>query len=110
MRSLLSQQPQSDLCSVGHRRANITSFGNRYGAPAYSTPSTKTTSTASKPTKPKTPHDAFNVGEIVVHPIFGEGMVTLKKPMGADTLYEIAFDSCGTKKLMGTYAKLKKKQ
>jgi len=28
--------------------------------------------------------------------------------MGADLLYEIAFDSVGTKKLMATYAKLKK--
>ena len=30
------------------------------------------------------------------------------KPMGADVLYEIVFDKVGTKKLMATYAKLKK--
>ena len=30
------------------------------------------------------------------------------KEMGADILYEIAFDKVGTKKLMATYAKLKK--
>jgi hypothetical protein len=28
--------------------------------------------------------------------------------MGADVLYEVIFDKAGTKKLMGTYARLKK--
>ena len=28
--------------------------------------------------------------------------------MGADTLYEVAFDTVGTKKLMATFAKLTK--
>jgi hypothetical protein len=28
--------------------------------------------------------------------------------MGADILYEVMFDKVGTKKLMGSYAKLKK--
>ncbi len=59
--------------------------------------------------KPKVQHDEFNVGDTVIHNIFGEGLVTLKKTMGADTLYEVAFETVGTKKLMGTYAKLKKK-
>jgi len=31
-----------------------------------------------------------------------------KRPMGSDVLYEVAFDRVGTKKLMGTYARLKK--
>ncbi len=87
------------------RIANVRGFAEKY------VPKTSVaTHTASQPAKPKTPHDAFNVGDTVIHALFGEGMVTLKKPMGADTLYEIAFDTCGTKKLMGTYAKLKKKQ
>jgi hypothetical protein len=30
------------------------------------------------------------------------------KSMGGDVLYEVVFDKVGTKKLMGTYAKLKK--
>jgi hypothetical protein len=29
--------------------------------------------------------------------------------MGGDVLYEVVFETAGTKKLMGTYAKLKKK-
>jgi len=87
------------------RFANVTSFAKRF---APGSQKADTQSEPVKPNKPRTPHDAFNIGDVVVHPIFGKGMITLKKPMGADTLYEIAFDSCGTKKLMGTYAKLKK--
>jgi DNA helicase-2/ATP-dependent DNA helicase PcrA len=46
-------------------------------------------------------------GTRVVHASFGKGEILSAKPMGADVLYEVAFDSAGTKKLMGTYAKLK---
>lgn len=53
-------------------------------------------------------HFAFSVGECVLHSVFGRGIITLKKEMGSDTLYEIAFDTVGTKKIMGSYAKLKK--
>ncbi len=80
---------------------NIQSFATKYSSSSKATPE--------KTEKPKTPHDAFNVGDVVVHSIFGEGLVTLKKAMGGDTLYEVAFESVGTKKLMGTYARLKKK-
>ncbi len=47
-------------------------------------------------------------GDRVIHPTFGEGEILSVKPMGADKLIEVMFDSVGTKKLMGTYAKLKK--
>ena len=50
----------------------------------------------------------FSLGDRVRHMSFGEGTVLSVKPMGKDTLYEIAFDNAGTKKLMATYAKLKK--
>ncbi|MBR5633134.1 MAG: ATP-binding domain-containing protein, partial [Clostridia bacterium] len=50
----------------------------------------------------------FSAGEAVVHPIFGEGVILSVKPMGGDVLYEVVFESAGTKKLMATYAKLKK--
>ena len=42
------------------------------------------------------------------HSIFGEGTILTATKMGTDTLYEIAFDTKGTKKLMATFAKLKK--
>lgn len=51
---------------------------------------------------------AVAVGDIVKHITFGTGEVMSVKPMGGDTLYEIAFDKVGTKKLMATYARLTK--
>ena len=47
-------------------------------------------------------------GDRVSHRVFGEGDVITVKPMGADVLYEVIFDTAGTKKLMGSFAKLKK--
>ncbi|MBE6632344.1 MAG: ATP-dependent DNA helicase PcrA [Ruminococcaceae bacterium] len=52
--------------------------------------------------------EKFAEGDRVVHPTFGEGTVMSVRLMGADVLYEIAFDNAGTKKLMATYAKLKR--
>lgn len=49
---------------------------------------------------------SFATGDRVRHQTFGEGTVLSVKPMGADVLYEIAFESAGTKKLMATYARL----
>ncbi len=50
----------------------------------------------------------FKLGERVSHITFGEGTVLSAREMGADVLYEIAFDNFGTKKLMATFAKLKR--
>ncbi len=47
-------------------------------------------------------------GDRVRHRIFGDGEVLSVRSMGADLLYEVVFDSAGTKKLMGSYAKLSK--
>ena len=52
--------------------------------------------------------EVFSVGARVCHAVFGAGTVLSVREMGADTLYEIAFDNVGTKKLMATYAKLRK--
>ena len=83
------------------RTSNLNKFANKY------IPESKAPTPNAE--KPKVEHDKFNVGDTVIHNVFGEGLITLKKPMGADTLYEVSFNSVGTKKLMGTYAKLKKK-
>jgi len=58
--------------------------------------------------KTAAPVGSFNTGDKVKHMTFGEGTILSVKPMGADILYEIAFDNAGTKKLMATYAKLTK--
>ncbi len=55
-----------------------------------------------------TGYERFEAGSRVKHMTFGEGTVLTVTEMGADILYEIIFDKVGTKKLMATYAKLKK--
>jgi DNA helicase-2/ATP-dependent DNA helicase PcrA len=47
-------------------------------------------------------------GDRVYHLTFKEGEIMSVTPMGADVLYEVTFDNFGTKKLMGTFARLKK--
>jgi DNA helicase-2/ATP-dependent DNA helicase PcrA len=80
----------------------------RYGgnfAPQYD----KVTITHTAPKRPATTkREVFCEGDRVMHPTFGEGEILSVKPLGADTLYEITFERAGTKKLMATFAKLKK--
>ena len=97
-------------------------WGNNYNAPVqpkrtyYSESATRTPSSpsfakpATTPTRPaaSTSREVFAPGDRVKHLNFGEGEILSVKSMGADTLYEIMFDTVGTKKLMATYARLKK--
>ena len=50
----------------------------------------------------------FEVGNRVLHNIFGEGTVLTAKRMANDTMLEIAFDTKGTKKIMANFARIKK--
>ena len=98
------------------------SYGNNFNAPVqqkrtyYTENATRTQQTTSfaKPTSPARPaasstaREVFAPGDRVKHLNFGEGEILSVKAMGADTLYEVMFDTVGTKKLMATYAKLKK--
>ncbi|MCI9449209.1 MAG: UvrD-helicase domain-containing protein [Clostridiales bacterium] len=52
--------------------------------------------------------EKFKAGDSIKHPVFGSGVILSVKPMGGDILYEIVFESAGTKRLMATYAKLKR--
>ncbi len=54
--------------------------------------------------------EQFMAGDSVKHKLFGHGIILSATKMGADVLYEVAFDSAGTKKLMGSFAKLTKEQ
>lgn len=56
--------------------------------------------------KPNASPSSYSVGARVKHKAFGEGMILSAKPMGNDTLLEIAFDQKGTKKLMANFARL----
>ncbi len=64
---------------------------------------------AAKTTVSKMPAPKFNTGDTVRHKVFGIGVIISVKPMGNDSMLEIAFEKAGTKKLMANYAKLEKK-
>lgn len=49
-----------------------------------------------------------HAGDRICHSVFGEGTVVSAKPMGGDTLLEIAFDTGTTKKIMSNFAKIQK--
>ena len=51
---------------------------------------------------------SFSQGTRVRHDMFGEGVILSSRDMGGDVLYEVRFDNGQTKKLMATFAKLKK--
>lgn len=51
---------------------------------------------------------SFEKGDRVRHATFGAGTVISVRAMGGDMLYEVEFDTVGTKKLMASFARLKK--
>ena len=52
--------------------------------------------------------EKFAPGTRVRHASFGEGVIVSARDMGGDVLYEVKFNSVGTKRLMATFAKLEK--
>lgn len=80
-----------------------------YGEDAFAQRSKPKHSFARPAAKPAATGVTYSVGEAVVSKIFGEGVILSVKPMGSDSMLEIAFDKVGTKKLMANYAKLEKK-
>ena len=52
--------------------------------------------------------EKFTPGTRVSHTVFGDGEIISARDMGGDVLYEVKFDSGVSKKLMATFAKLKK--
>lgn len=50
----------------------------------------------------------YSVGDMVLHKVFGKGMITKAEKMGSDTMLEIAFDKAGTKTLMANFCKMEK--
>ena len=63
-----------------------------------------------KPQEKKPAVNLYQTGDRIKHLTFGEGTILSVIPMSADYMYEIAFDTVGTKKLMATYvSKLMKK-
>ena len=56
--------------------------------------------------KPSDPPADVKVGDTVTHRKFGKGLVVSAVKLGNDMLLEVAFETCGTKKLMANAAKL----
>ncbi len=94
-----------EYCETKEAEPSLSSYSNSF----YSQPKPKYSNTSAyiSKTPEKAPNAAhYSPGQTVKHKTFGEGMVISAKPMGNDTLLEIAFQSVGTKKLMATFAKL----
>ncbi len=68
------------------------------------------TSYAQSQTQKTSSFTKFNIGDTVSHFQFGKGVILNVTPMGSDTLYEIDFEESGTKKMMATFAKLKRSE
>ena len=50
----------------------------------------------------------YSAGDKVMHKVFGVGLIISAKPMGNDTMMEVAFDKVGTKTLMANFCKMEK--
>ena len=60
------------------------------------------------PKKDTTAPPDLRTGDTVLHKKFGKGLVVSAQPLGNDLLVEVAFESCGTKRLMAKVAAMKK--
>ena len=63
--------------------------------------------TPSRHTKFQIPHSEssealpdYKKGDVIIHSAFGRGIITSAAPGGGDVLLEIAFDECGTKRML----------
>ncbi len=114
---------RSTLVDITYDRPTVRSSYDLYGRPSFGAKEKKTTGSVSAfsartekgymqaqagKKADSAPTERFAVGTRVAHPVFGEGTVLSAKPMSSDVLYEVAFDSVGTKKIMGNFAKMKR--
>ena len=65
-------------------------------------------SVGAKPTTGGQTAQTYNVGDAVLHKVFGKGMITKAEKMGNDTMLEVAFETKGTKTLMANFSKMEK--
>ena len=106
----VTEIPEEYVINEGQRAEATTRAGasNKVYFKAPAAPRHDTVTITRRPTPPAGETTLFESGDRVVHPIFGQGEVLSSKKMGADTLYEVMFDTVGTKKLMASFAKMKK--
>ena len=58
--------------------------------------------------RPAAPAKSYQPGDVVMHKVFGRGVVTRVTPAAGDFIVEIRFDKVGVKKTMANYAPLTK--
>lgn len=95
--------PAASYSSSAHR---ISPSDSNYKA--QKSPASRGFSSPSAFSAPQKSSETYKVGDTVVHKAYGEGIVLSAKPMGNDTMLEIAFTKAGTKKIMANYAKIEK--
>ncbi len=103
----LKEIPEALCVTVGDRKPGTASAPRAAHKPTFGGDS-YATKYGGIPKKAAAPTAILCAGDRVRHPMFGEGLILSANKMGADTLYEVAFDTVGTKKLMATFAKLTK--
>ncbi len=101
---LVDRKTVSRYGDRGNAQQQIKVYYTENKSPAHNAGGNITVNAKPRPTATS----SFDVGDMVSHMSFGTGEIISVKKMGSDMLYEIVFDKVGTKKLMGTYAKLKK--
>ncbi|MBO7376795.1 MAG: UvrD-helicase domain-containing protein [Clostridia bacterium] len=91
------------------RTGSFGDFGDFFGsAPARPAREGEKLTIGKRTSSPAPQTDSFAPGDRVAHAAFGEGTVISAARIGSDVLYEVIFDTVGTKKLMGRYARMKK--
>lgn len=113
---LLETTGERQFSAFGHSTESTSSFGGGYYGNSPKKQHTQYTPSSSKQgfaqysQKANAPASGvtYNPGDTVMHKAFGEGVVLSVKPMGNDTMLEIAFTSSGTKRIMANFAKVEK--
>ena len=67
-----------------------------------------TTRERSAAPRPAASAKSYQPGDVVMHKVFGRGVVTRVTPAAGDFIVEIRFDKVGVKKTMANYAPLTK--
>ena len=99
---------KSDMRTVSMQPAAKVYFSSSNDSARFATQKSSFVKSAETAAKKPTAVERFEPGDIVEHASFGKGEILSVKEMGSDILYEIIFERVGTKKLMATYARLKK--
>lgn len=103
----LDEIPASIL-DITDSRKNVAEYTIPQAKASTYTPESSLFGFSSQPSPPKTSGEVFKTGDSVIHKKFGRGIIISASPVGNDVHYEIAFESVGTKNLLGLYAKLTK--